>query len=231
MEENVEQQVAFLSPERIKAFADGVFAVAITLLVLDIKLPGKEDDTASAVAAQIFDERVVNSLGGFFISFFVIAIFWVAHYYQMQFIKRSDQALLWLNVVFLFFVALMPFSTAAFTRAAAPNTVAIYSGDLFLSALVLGGHWLYANWRGFVSSQMPPHMKTYILLMAVGPAIVYALIFILSFTPLWEYTGLVFFLIGPVQATLITLLVRFPKRNPLQPGLVAKQEQGVADRL
>ena len=95
---------------RIEALADGIFAVAMTLLVLDVKLPGGESFSTDAALL----ERVLSLEHTFiiyFISFVVLGMFWVGHHAQFHYIRYVDHTLLWLNLLFLFFITSVPFAT------------------------------------------------------------------------------------------------------------------------
>ena len=92
---------------RIAAFSDGVFAIAITLLALQLEIP-KGD------AVDVWHEVVSlhSSFIAFAISFGVIGAYWIAHHRLFAFIERYDRRLLWLNLLSLFFIVLMPFTTS-----------------------------------------------------------------------------------------------------------------------
>ncbi len=96
---------------RIEALADGIFAVAMTLLVLEIKLPPTE---FYATEGELFQRllSLESNLTIYVISFLVLGMFWVSHHYQFHFVQRTDRALLWINLVFLLAVSTVPFSTA-----------------------------------------------------------------------------------------------------------------------
>src|ERR1700737_1299223 len=100
-----------LSRNRIEALTDGVFAVAMTLLVLDIKVPELPQPMAT-------DELLRQLLAlwpkflSYVISFVILGVYWVGHHVQLSFIRRADRPLLWINILFLLWVALVPFSTA-----------------------------------------------------------------------------------------------------------------------
>jgi uncharacterized membrane protein len=95
----------------MEALSDGVFAIAITLLVLDIRVPLHEN---------VFHEKdLITEFSGltpklltYLLSFMTLGIFWTAHSTQFQFIKKSDRNLNWINLSFLLFVTLIPFTTA-----------------------------------------------------------------------------------------------------------------------
>jgi uncharacterized membrane protein len=100
-----------LSKHRVEALTDGIFAVAMTLLVIDLKLP----EHATALSHDEFMHAVVELFVKFqswLISFFVLAIFWFAHHRQFHYVRVVDGKLLWLNILYLGFVSLMPFSSA-----------------------------------------------------------------------------------------------------------------------
>ncbi|HEY7984252.1 MAG TPA: TMEM175 family protein [Ktedonobacterales bacterium] len=134
---------------RLEAFSDGVFAVAITLLVLDIRVP---------VATTAHDGSLLGALASLWahylaygISFLFILIMWVNHHRMFQLIHRSDHALLLLNGVLLLLVALVPFSTALLAeyinspRLADQKVAAlVYNGVYVVIAIVFNLLWRHA---------------------------------------------------------------------------------------
>jgi len=99
-----------LTKGRIEALADGIFAVAMTLLVLDIKSPtNRKFETTSDLIAYIV--TLEHSFAMYAISFFVLAIFWIAHHLLFHIVRHADRRMLWLNIAFLLLVTFVPFST------------------------------------------------------------------------------------------------------------------------
>lgn len=96
--------------ERLILFTDAVFAIAITLLVIEIKVPELHHATEAEAAQGLL--RLIPKFIGFFISFFVIAVYWVAHHRIFRFVRRLDNVLIWTNLFFLLGIVLMPFTTA-----------------------------------------------------------------------------------------------------------------------
>jgi uncharacterized membrane protein len=108
---------------RIAAFSDGVFAIAITLLALQLDIPkGSNVDVWAEVRA------LAPSFLAFAISFAVIGAYWVAHHRLFSVIVRWDIRLLWLNLLSLFFIVLMPFTTTLVGEHGSSNaSVIIYA--------------------------------------------------------------------------------------------------------
>src|SRR4030088_188078 len=97
-----------LSRNRIEALTDGVFAVAMTLLVLDIKVPELEPPLAGA-ELPLKPLALWPKFLSYLISFVILGVYWVGHHIQLSFIRRADRPLLWINILFLLWVALVPF--------------------------------------------------------------------------------------------------------------------------
>ena len=120
------------SKNRVEALVDGIFSVAMTLLVLDIKLP---EDVRLATNDELIRHfaSVGASFAVYLISFFVLAMFWVGHHYQFRYVKRLDRGLLWINFGFLLLTTLVPFSTnLVATHGNLSFAVSVYAANLFL---------------------------------------------------------------------------------------------------
>lgn len=109
--------------ERMILFSDAVFAIAITLLVIEIKIPELEKE-------HISDKALLEGLGhlipkfiGFIVSFVMIAIYWNVHHRMFGYVTSYSRKLLGLNLFFLFFIALMPFSTGFYSEYAGKELV------------------------------------------------------------------------------------------------------------
>ena len=130
---------------RLNALSDGVFAIAITLLVLNIEVP----DVPPGRAAQELPTQLVGLVPDFLsylISFLVIGAYWMAHRAVFRGIRSLDRTLIWLNILFLMFVAFLPFPTALLDKYPGDRlTVAIYAGSLAIARLPLTAIWWYAT--------------------------------------------------------------------------------------
>jgi uncharacterized membrane protein len=99
-----------MGKNRIEALTDGIFAVAMTLLVLDIKPPVHlRFETSEALVDHL--SVLEHSFVMYAISFVVLAMFWLGHHLQFHFVRHVDRRLLWINLVFLLLAVVVPFST------------------------------------------------------------------------------------------------------------------------
>jgi uncharacterized membrane protein len=99
--------------ERVNNFSDAIFAIGITLLVLEIKIPTQAEISELGVNGVLI-KRIPNFVG-FFVSFLVTALYWRSHLQLFQHVKTINNKLLWLNLWLLIFVVLLPFSTALYS--------------------------------------------------------------------------------------------------------------------
>lgn len=98
--------------ERIIFFSDAVFAIAITLLVIDLRIPYQEGFSNVDLLQAVIDK--IPELIGFFISFFFIGACWVKHHKLFSYVKTFDTRLIWLNMFLLLSIVLLPFTTGIF---------------------------------------------------------------------------------------------------------------------
>jgi uncharacterized membrane protein len=135
---------------RVEAFSDGVFAIAITLLVLELKVPHLLDGGGGHLAAALLEEW--PSYLGFVTSFATILIMWVSHHRMFSYIRRADPPFLFANGLLLFVVTLVPFPTAVlaeyFERPGATTAGAFYAGTFVLGAIAYNVLWRVAIGRG-----------------------------------------------------------------------------------
>lgn len=131
---------------RLETFADGVMAIAITLLILDIKVP--ETSGGESLTTALLDQW--PSYVAYFVSFITIGIIWINHHHMFKLVRRADHTFLVLNVVFLLTIAALPFPTALladYARDLDGRTAAalVYGGTMFLIAVMFNLTWRYAS--------------------------------------------------------------------------------------
>jgi uncharacterized membrane protein len=139
---------------RLEAFSDGVFAIAITLLVLGLHVPVHGD-----LGNALVDEW--PSFASYLVSFVVIGIIWVNHHAVLDHVTESTRALLFLNLLLLLWVTFIPFPTAMLAEHLRTGddeslAAAIYSGTMALMGLSFGVLWLYIVRAGLLAPAMTP---------------------------------------------------------------------------
>jgi uncharacterized membrane protein len=120
--------------DRVGAFSDGVFAIAITLLVLNLNVPELKPDETLADALRNLD----SDISAYFIGFAVIGFFWYGHHRLFSVIDRSDPILIFINLVLLSLIALMPFTTDLLGSYDEAIAVAVYAANVGAAALADG---------------------------------------------------------------------------------------------
>jgi uncharacterized membrane protein len=153
--------------ERITFFSDGVMAIAVTLLIIEMIIP--------AVNPEEVVPELLNLLPKFLshvISFFIIASYWVTHHRIFTYISKYDSKLLWFNLLFLFFVSFLPFPSALLGQySSIPLVIIIYSINIAFIGFSIVLLWLYAsnNLRLIAKDTTPKIIKNLIINNLIGP--------------------------------------------------------------
>jgi uncharacterized membrane protein len=158
---------------RLAALSDGVFAVAMTLLVLDLKVPQAGSEHALRHALQ---HEVAPHLLPYAMSFLTLGIFWVGQQTQLESFTRSTRALTWIHLSFLLAVTVMPFSTALLAEDTSYRlSMAVYWLNLFALGLVLFVSLRYADRAGLMSDDTTDEMRVALTRRIVVYQCLYAL--------------------------------------------------------
>lgn len=133
--------------ERLIFFSDAVFAIAITLLIIEIKIPHllPEYTTAQVIHAYL---ELTPKFMGFFVSFFFIGLYWTVHHQMMSYLVNYNPVLVWLNLLYLLSIVLFPFSTALDSEYAGTNFISpflIYTLNVMFSGGMIVVLWRYIS--------------------------------------------------------------------------------------
>jgi len=144
--------------DRTEGISDGVFTVSLTLLILDVRPP--EGGVSQLVPGLVL---IAPRLGTFALSFAIVAYYWVVHHLIFASLRGVKVALLWANMLFLFTIAVLPFSTAVLGRyALAPVALAIYGANLAACTSTLAAVWFVAD-RSHVTDRPTVSQRRYIV--------------------------------------------------------------------
>lgn len=131
-----------ISKSRIETLTDGVFAIVMTILVLEITVPQiSHSETAIELPKQLLKLwPVIQSYGT---SFIILGFFWIAHDYQFHYVKRANRTFLWITIFYLMFIAFVPFSTSLIGEYGDQQiSVIIYAVNISII-----GFWEYIRWK------------------------------------------------------------------------------------
>ena len=200
--------------ERIALFSDAVFAIAITLLIIEIKVPEVHE---ASISDSMLLQRLtftIPKFAGFFVSFFVIGLYWLSHHRMFRYVIHSNQKLLLNNLLFLLPVVVMPFSTSFLSE--------YYNGTLRVPLAVytinigFTGFFSYRLWK--IIGDPKYHLSTglnkiilkYNTTRALTIPTVFVCIFLLSFINTW-----ISYIIPPITPFITKLIKRhYYKKYP-----------------
>jgi len=171
------------APNRLVALTDGVFAIVMTLLVLEITLPEIAYPPLQAELPRKLLE-IWPKLYHYAMSFITLGVFWGYHHLAFNSIKRSDMALVWLNIVFLMFVALIPFSTSVQVwgpqQVQVSQVINMLNSALPVAMLLI--IWSYATGKHrLVDSDISPRFVKVYKLTLIGLLLLFMLVIGISF--------------------------------------------------
>lgn len=180
--------------DRIATFSDAVFAIAMTLLALDLALPAHAHGLGDALRS------LHSAFVSFVISFLVIGVYWMAHHGLFAVIVRHDRKLLWINLLLLMSIVATPFTTSVLADYGdRPGGVAVYAGSIATTGLLMALLTWYALGRGrLAAAGFDPLAGRYMVLRGLAVPLVF-----LATLPLaWVSAGaaeLSWLAIAPIQ--------------------------------
>ncbi|MEO8567614.1 MAG: TMEM175 family protein [Ginsengibacter sp.] len=167
--------------ERIILFSDAVFAIAITLLVIELKIP----EISHPVTEQKIVQGVADILPkfiGFLVSFFLIGLYWTIHHRMFGFVVHYTQRLLWLNLLFLLGIVLMPFSTSFYSEYIfeyLKTPVVMYAFNICFIGIMNYVLWKYiSNPQNNLSDNLSKELAGYYSFRALAVPVIFAVMVI-----------------------------------------------------
>ena len=170
----LEVELNQLGLERLVFFSDAVYAIAITLLVIDLRLPpgsGELDNTGLTKALFL----MLPQFFSYILSFLVIGSFWNNHHFKFRYIRRYDRRLITLNLLLLMTIAFIPFPTAVLGESGNATATILYACAIIMPSLLSALEWRYAVHSGLVLEGTPPRVKRRQTIRPLITALVFAL--------------------------------------------------------
>ncbi|TYT62528.1 TMEM175 family protein [Natrialba swarupiae] len=188
--------------DRMEALSDGLFAIVLTLLVLQFDVP---DVSAAELPGAIADQETL--LISYLLSFLVVGLYWIIHHNLFRYIVGHDRVLLWLNLLFLLSISFLPYPTELLGLYGTQFAWTLYAANFVLVGLLLTATWSYAARAGFTDDSIDSRTERLVAVRGlISPAV-----FVLSIAVATVSLTTAFFvpiLIAPLQR----LWVRYYRR-------------------
>jgi uncharacterized membrane protein len=179
--------------DRMEALSDGLFAIVLTLLILQFDIP---DVPASELPAALGNQETL--LLSYLLSFFVVGLYWIVHHNTFRSIVGHDRFLLWLNLLFLLSISFLPYPTELMGVYGTQFAWTLYAINFVLVGVFMTAVWAYAARAGFVSDDIDDQAARLITVRGlISPAV-----FAFSIGVAAVYLPLAFYvpiLIAPLQ--------------------------------
>jgi uncharacterized membrane protein len=200
--------------ERLILFSDAVFAIAITLLVIEIKIPEIHNKELSEYKLLSALKHLIPKFIGFLVSFLLIGQYWMVHHRMFGYVINFNQRLIWLNILFLLAIALMPFSTGFYSEYAGMpviTPVIFYTCNIAMLGILNFFMWRYlSNPRHRLTENLSPQLAKYSSLRAITVPVIFiicSIVYVLSpviaaFIPL-TIPLILRFVFGPLKKKVI----------------------------
>jgi TMEM175 potassium channel family protein len=202
--------IAGQSVERLAAISDGVFAVAMTLLVLDLHTPAAEAIHGEAGLWQAV-VALAPRVFVYLMSFLTLGIFWVGQQTQLNQLERSDRDFTWVHLAFLFAVSLTPFSTSLMAEFISYRVaLIIYWANILLLGVILYAAWVYARRARLLKPDVTDEVDEAVKRRIISAQMLYA--FGAALCVISTYWALGFILLVQLNYALAPRL-RFPRRQ------------------
>ena len=197
------------STKRVEALVDGVFAIAMTLLAFGLKgsdIIGYSDNLKTF--------RGISDIWPYFLiyvlSFIILGYYWIEHHIQYDYIKSPSKSFLWINVFFLMFIALIPFSTVVLGRYLGEQfSIILYGVNIIIIGILSYFHWWYVNFRRLVIKGVTPVVISTINKNILVAPILGIISILISFFSLWISLGI--YILVPIHYIFLSRMNFFKK--------------------
>ncbi len=225
------------SPVRVEAFSDGVFAIIITLLVLDLRVPRTDALNGQTLAAALSHQWPLYL--AYVLSFLQVGVVWANHHTMFHYIHRSDHVLLICNLMVLLCTALLPFTTAVFAeyglarRSDMQLAAFVYSAALGAAGIFFNLTWRHALRAGLTDPKADPHRLHALAWHWMFVPILYGIAFLLTFVSPYlsvcVYILLLFYYALPGPSVIRWITGRRARRSVRR--LIEPRQAGIHRRL
>ncbi|MDQ6890886.1 MAG: TMEM175 family protein [Bacteroidota bacterium] len=178
---NIDQHKLTMAAGRLEALGDGVFSVAMTILVIELRIPVVQGNSWNSLMHALYE--IKQEIFCYFISFIILGIMWYGHRMVFEYISKTNRYFIFLGVLFYMVVCLVPFST----RFLAANTfqwyaILMYGLNLSMCNLALYWQWIYGIHRPSLHArELPAEVRAEAQKLFLISPILYAIAIVFSF--------------------------------------------------
>jgi uncharacterized membrane protein len=209
--------------DRIQFFSDAVIAIAMTLLVLEIRLPADAEGDLGQALADLWPSYLAYGL-----SFAIIGLNWVSHHRKFRYIVRFDPGLIRINLVFLLVIAFLPFPTSVMAEHGRETpAIVLYAATVATLSLLQLWLWSHAHRHGLMDAAIDDGVYRYVAINLLPVPVVFLVSIPLAFlVPRW--TTFFWILILPVGAVVGRLARNALDATTTTPGPQPRRSRGSA---
>lgn len=190
----------FFEPGRLLAFSDGVFGVAITLLVIDLHLSPIRTDGDDAALLQALSD-LGPKLFVFAFTFLVVGMSWLGHHRKFSYIEKVDGRLLWLNLLYLMALCLVPFGSSVIAEHGRSRyAFALYAGVMALTDILSAGLSAYGIRKPFVARGSEPGLRRSMTLPPLLAGAIFVMGAAIALSGLMRLAHWILIIVVPVMA-------------------------------
>lgn len=192
-------KIPLVPTNRLETLADGIFAIAMTLLVLGIEVPALHGTVTSSTIMEYTIYTLIPQILIYVLSFVLLASFWMTHH-VFFIIKRTNTTLLWINILWLMSIAIVPFSTSMIGKYGVFQlSEIIFSVNMLIIGILSYANWTYAANKGLIVDEVMPYAnKIKRIFLSLPLLSVFAII--ISF--LIPYGSITIFILIPIISAL-----------------------------
>jgi uncharacterized membrane protein len=197
-------------PIRLIGLSDGLFATVLTLLVLDLRVPETFNTAGNTI--ELFIKYVGPRLFSYLLTFLVAGTYWMTHHRDFDYIEGYDRSLLGYNLLFLLFIGLLPFSTAAVSPINLRNGVypfywAIYAANVSLAGIMLTLTWNYAVSHGLLKHEVTARQIRHIVARQLVIPVIFLVSIVIQYLSAQRLLGPYVLLLIPICLMLIDRVI------------------------
>lgn len=193
--------IPLIPKNRLETLADGIFAIAMTLLVLSIEVPTLPGNITSSILMEYTLYTLIPQIFIYILSFVLLASFWMTHHIFFA-IKRVNTKLLWINIFWLMSIAMVPFSTSIVGKYGEFQfSQIIFDINMLIIGILFYVNWAYASKNGMIHDQVMPYADKIKRSFVTIPFLAIIAIIISFIIP---YGSILVFILVPTIFTFIT---------------------------